>query len=297
MGAIVLGRLGWRARRDREGYRTYDIDWLVQVDDVYNDGPQVASGATGLPLVGSSWVVGNEADPGCVCTPESEVSTFNSDPEPQEFYTVTQQFTNKPRKDDEQQVDNPLLQPAEVSGSFISYQFEAFQDKDGNGLLSSSHERFVGPAVERDGSRPQVVVNVNVATLPLGTYAQAINTVNITGMWGLSARMVKFSEFTWRKVFHGPDFATFYYEITMTFDINFQTFDRIILDEGTRVLKPGGTASNPKDYIPYTVDGQPAPVLLNGSGAAITNVASAFYYQKRLYTETNLLLLPVPPTL
>lgn len=296
--AIIHGITDFSGKQDMEGYRTYDISWLVEVDDPELDGVVVAGNAAGLPPVGTQWIIGNDSDPYAFCTPEMTIDRLNDDQgELSEFFVVTQKFTTRPLKTDTTSPDNPLLLPPDVSGSFVRYTKEAYRDKDGQFLRSSSHERFTGAAVERDYSNHQVSIKINYATLPLATFLNYIHKVNNVSMWGLSARMVKLSNISWRKNYYGANYANVYYEITFDFDIEFDTFDRYVLDEGTRVLKDGGNPNNPKDFKLYTVEGQPGTVLLNGAGVAIDDVGDQFYFPFKLYQEANLLLLPIPSSL
>lgn len=296
--AITHGLIDFSAKQDRDGHRTYEVDWLVEVDDPYFDGPYVAANAAGLPPIGSVWVTGNDYDPYAFCTPEMKVARLNSDQgELSEFFVISQVFTTRPLNKDSQSPENPLLVPPEVSGSFVQFTREASRDKDGNPLKSSSLERFIGAAVERDYGNHQVTIKVNSATLPLATWMPYMHSVNSAALWGLSARMVKLSNVSWRRAYYGASYTSVYYEVTFDFDINFETFDRYILDEGTRVLKDGGNPEDPKDFKPFTIEGQPSNVLLDGAGKAITSLADQYYWQGKLYAEKNLLLLPIPSAL
>lgn len=293
MTATLLGRLRWEGGTDEDRHRTYDIDWLVEVADAWNDGPIAAMQAPGIPSIFDFWNFGNEIDQFAYCSPKTTVKQVLTG-EPSDLFIVSQTFTTKPFKKDDQSPDDPLLKPPEISGSFVKFTREATQDKDGKALKSSSFERFKGSCTERDFSRHQVSIKMPLATLPLTTYVEYIDTVNTLSMWGLSARMVKLSNVSWTRNLYGPNWALKYYDITYDFDIDFETFDRYIMDEGTKVLKSGGVVTNPKDFEPYLVKGQPAPVVLDGSGAAATSEAAIAYLQFKLYKEKNLLLLGVP---
>lgn len=292
MTASLLGRLKWEGGTDEEGHRTWEIDWLVEVSDAWNDGPLVALTCPGLPDPSMYWDFGNETDAAAYCSPAATCKQVVTG-EPNDLYVVSQTFTTKPRKQ-ENDPDNPLLNAVECSGSFVRFTREATRDKDGKSLKSSSFERFKGSSVERDYSRHSIQIKMPLATLPLSTYVTYIDNVNSTSMWGLTARMVKLSNVTWARHYYGPSLSLKYFDVTYDFDIDFETFDRYIQDEGTKVLKSGGSALNPTDFEPYLVKGQPAPVILNGSGAAATSEAGIGYKQFKLYQEKNLLLLGIP---
>lgn len=294
--ASLIGRLNWSGGMDDEGHRTYDIEWLVKVADAWLDGPVKAMQCPALPDIFSTWDWGNDIDDYAYCTPSLRCRPIVQN-EATDMYVIGQTFTTKPFTKNQGNPDNPLLNPPEISGSFTKFTREATRDKNGKGIKSSSHERFKGSVTERDYSRHNVQIKMVSATLPLTTYVQYIDSVNSVSMWGLSARMVKLSNVAWTKHFYGSAWASVYYDITYEFDIDFQTFRRYIMDEGTKVLKSGGTLTNPKDFEPYLVKGQPSPVILNGSGVAATSEGAIGYLPFDLYNEQNLLLLGVPSTL
>src|SRR5262245_17458663 len=135
MGATVVGRLGWSLARDSEGFREYKLKTRVQVDDT-SDGPATVLEAAGLPVIGSTWAFGNEADPYCWCRPDALITPYVTN-ERHVLWDVEQKFSNRPfnnRGTDgcaDQSVDDPLLQPMKMSGSFVKYTEEATRDKDG----------------------------------------------------------------------------------------------------------------------------------------------------------------------
>lgn len=305
MGAQVVGLHSVECSRDNDRHRTYSPKWLVQVDDPYFDGPEVASGAVGLPLLGTRWVFGNDFDIAAVCQPQVQISPYDSNGDAMEFYWVTQTFSTKPLGDRKNtDPDNPLLTPPEISGGFTKHVRQAVQDNTGKPVMSSSLETFKGKEAEVDDSRHAISIKLRLPSLPLSTYIEYIDRVNSVPMWGLPARCVKLSNVSWSKQFYGEDYQFTYYEVTYEFEIKFDTFDRYILDEGSRVLRTPDAANpapanpnNPKDFVPFTIKGQPARVLLDGTGKAIASEANTTYKQFKLYQEKNLLLLGIPATL
>lgn len=295
MSASVKDLQSWRLACDEEGYRTYFARWRVMTTSV-EDGPAVVLNASGLPAVGSYWAFGNDLDPWCFCTPECTINAVYED-EACLHWLVEQTFSNKPRKRcQDAAIEDPLSEPADISGSFLKYTKEAYTDNSGNLLLNSAYELFRGPAVERDANFPTVSIRMNQASIGLATYASMIDCVNDATLWGLGARKVKLENVTWARKLYGT--CSFYYTLTYDFKINFATFDRPIVDEGSRVIIAGGTAGN-QDHYKKKKDpqGENVRILLNGAGAALPAGSPPYIFTKRLYDERNLLVLGIPTTL
>lgn len=227
----------WDGGRDDQGFREFSVTNLVKTTDVM-DGPYVVMNAAGLPAIGSIWNFGNDVDTWAFCQPYMRVSRHKqlTDGEKGVWWEVTQKFSTKPiSRCQDTPVEDPLLEPQKVSGNFGKYTIEAVYDRNGNLLKSSSHEQIRGRQVEFDNNKPSVVIQQNVANLGLSTFSQMIDTVNDGPMWGLSARMIKLSNAPWERKFYGK--CHIYYTRTLEFDIDYKTFDRVALDEGTKVLR------------------------------------------------------------
>lgn len=297
MSSSVKGRLDWSLKRDADGHRDYSIEWLVGCTDVA-DGPLVVLSASGLPAIGATWVFGNDNDPWAFCLPTCNVKPVLTR-EPGVWWVVEQTFSTKPLKRCQTtSIENPLLEPAKLSGTFAKYTKEATKDRNGNPIKSSSHELIKGKAVEVDDSRPGVQVSLNSLTLPLSTIAPMIDTVNDAMLWGLVARKIKLSNAPWSRQLYGT--CTFYYTITYEFEINDSAlgWDRKILDEGTKVLAKGGNKDNPRDFVVYKDrNGENTRVLLDGNGAAITDIANAHYFDFEYYEESDFTTLGIPASL
>jgi hypothetical protein len=335
--------------RDQDGHRTYKIKFLVETDDP-KDGPALALNTPGLPLVGSTWHFDNDIDPWAYCRQPASV-TPSYENEPNLFFDVEFTFSTKgdDKKCKEQQIEDPLLQPQEISGSFVRFQEEAVEDKDGEKILNSAHEQIRGPQNEWDNARPQVKIKQNVALLELDMVSEMVDTVNFSPMWGLPERTIKLSEFSWNRKFYGQCFV--YFERSFTFDIRYrrkeglraittgtgtgtnriyqplvqgpyETFDRYLLDEGTKVLrghwnlageweldKIGGVLpdpDNPAHFIRYQdhksntarviLDGKGQPYIKKlGTGTEGGKRPGSIFVQK--YGESDFLLLGIPTDL
>lgn len=291
---IVGDYLRWSYQRNREGHRTYTIINKVRTD--FGDGPQIASLAAGLPAVGDFWNVGGDSDTWALCTPELKVEAFKQrEGETFDTYSITNTFTTVPRnRCQDDSVEDPLLEPQRISGGTNKSTKEAFLDKDGNIIESSSHERL---PVEIDDSRHFVSIGQNVANLGLETFAEMIDTVNDTTLWGLAKRKVKLSGVTWERKYYGS--CNVYYTRTFDFDVNFLTFDREQLDVGDVIVKPLGNPDLLADFVQIqdVVDNNLGRRGLDGNGAIAVNAAAVQRLTFEIYPESNFLLLGIPTSL
>lgn len=251
MATLLDGPKSVSMTRDRKGFRTYKITHQVRLDDYLNEGPLSVLLCPGLPSVGSVWTFGTsspEADGFAWCTPEASVTPEVSDG-PSSIWSVEQTFSSDftSSRDSTDPIGNPLLEPADVSGSFIKYTREATHDKDGNPFLTVSHDRIRGPQVEFDESRPTVRVSFNSATLPTLMFSY-INCVNSSTMWGLPARCIKYSSGSWSRRYYSV--SSVYYNLVYEFDIMYETFDREILSESNKMLiTPTSDPSDPANWV------------------------------------------------
>lgn len=285
MPTILNGQRTWSLSRDDEGHRTYKITFLVQADSILQ-GPATIIQTAGLPIFGTYWAVDDDADNWAWCRWEADVKPL-VDNEPNLLYEVSFSFSTKPpdekdRACKETEVEDPLLEPPKINGSFVVYSEEKTFDRFGNPLVNSAFERLRGPQVEFDANRPQIKIDMNVPVLDLALLASLANTVNADPIWGLPPRCVKLSEIEWERRYYGQCYV--YYTLHLTFDCRYDTFDRNLLDEGTKVLSGQWDAAtgawllvnidgekpnylNPQHFIKFTDRlGNPTKVILNGAG-------------------------------
>ena len=232
VASVHGGPRSWTGHKDSEGHREYKV-WHI-VRSALTDGPNTVGNASGLPLVGSYWAFQNDVDTSALCWPDMRITILDEKPgDPNIWWLVEQQFSTRPYCL-ENDVDNPLLTPDVVRGGFIRYTVEAVKDRFGALIDSSSHEMFRGPQVEFDESRPTIVVGQNDPTIDVDILTQFINTVNDRVMWNMAVRTVKLANVSWQTKYYGNCFK--YYHRELEFELNKKTFDRTILDEGTKVL-------------------------------------------------------------
>lgn len=282
---LVPGQRSWSGGRNAEGHREWKIKH--RTEGAPTDGPANHLQTPGLPTPGSVWIVDDDVDLWAYCTLAATVTPVVEN-EKNKFFDVEQTFSTRPSKRcQEEQYEDPLMEPMKLSGSFVKYNEEATHDRFGAPILTSSHEMIRGPQVEFDRNRPQVKIEQNVAVLDLAAAAAMVDTLNDRYMWGFPPRCIKLSDFHWEEKYHGQ--CSVYYTRSFTFDINAEGFDRNVLDEGTKVLHGhwGGEGTwivddvgvdefdvpipadprDPTHFDRFTDrQGNPARVILNGSG-------------------------------
>jgi hypothetical protein len=260
---------------------------------------------------------------------------------PTKIFNVTVPFSNKPQnRCQDFKVEDPLLEPQKISGGFNRFTEEATKDRYGYPILNSAHEQVRGPQVEFDNNRPVVKIEQNVANLQLDLLTVMIDTVNGYYLWGFPPRSIKLSGVSWERKFYGN--CSVYYTRQLEFELAglqdagltgtgsdpepiqsvYKTWDRELLDEGTKVLKGHWKRngnwvldkidgaypdpSNPTHFIRFKDrNGENTRVILNGAGLpAGVRVGSgsgsisdeteigSIYLEK--YHESDFLLLGIP---
>lgn len=321
---LISGQSEWSMDRSDEGHRTYSITHKVKTNDA-GDGPQVVLNTPGLPVPGSVWAFNNDLDSWAFCTGFMKIQKARDiqKDNPVKHWTVQQKFTTlNPKRCNTTNIENPLLEPMKVSGSFVKYTREVSKDRNGNAIQNSAFELLRGSIVEFDANRPTVKIQQNVASLGLDVFSPMVDTVNDASLWGLGARRIKLSNVSWERNYYGTCFA--YYTRTFDFDIDFNTFDREALDEGTKALgrldPTTGTwdstsdfatgvpidANNPLHFTRYKdKHGENSRVILDGSGVPIagvgtgtgTGVETPGTIDIEYYGESNFLTLGIPTSL
>jgi hypothetical protein len=323
MAAVNMGPIDWSLDRADDGNRTYNVTYLVKCDSA-NDGPKTALACPGLPVAGSAYTFGGGAETDAWAWATAYASVKRHQPKGggrEKYYAVSYKFATKTRdqsKCADAEVEDPLLEPQKVSGSSVAYTKEAEFDATGAPLTNSAFERLRGPIVEFDHHRHRIRIEQNVSDLELDLCCSMIDTLNDATLWGMMARSVKLSGFSWEKKYHGA--CSTYYTRTFEFDVStvlndsgipIPGHDRVALDEGTTCLRgdwnTAGTAwvldgspsaANPADFVRFhDQKGNVAKVVLDGAGEPITDPADAGGIPVEYYPESNFLLLSIPASL
>lgn len=289
MAFTLLGLKKWSMTRDAEGHRTYKATVMVQTNAPGIDGPAEALQTPGLPLEGDIWDVSGDVDVWAWFRSDATVTPEDTN-RPSPIWFVEMTASTKPPAPDKRRckdtrIEDPLLEPQKIGGSFENNKIEAVSDRFGNPVVSSSHEQLRGPQVEFNDPRPKVWVEQNVADLQLPLVASLFahgGAVNDAPMWGLDAGMIHLCGFTWERKYYGSCYV--YFTRKFEFEINYEGWDRDVLDEGTKALwgefdgttgnyvlmNIGGSPPNPHNpqHFKRFTDraGNPCRVILDGSG-------------------------------
>lgn len=252
MAATLIGGPVTQAlEKSDDAHRDYSVTYLVKV--LVTEGVYTALNCPDLPAPGSPWVFQDEVDVWAFRRQGASVVIHNErEGDPSKYYAVTLTFSTRPTWIcSESEIEDPLREPQAVSGSFLRRTKEATYDRFYKPIKSSSHEMLRGPQVEFDKSKPTVIIEQNVADLQLALFSSMIDTVNSTPMWGLPPRCVKLDTCPWQKKYYGV--CSVYFTRRLEFSVDFETFDRTLMDEGTKVLigawvRANADGTKPSDY-------------------------------------------------
>lgn len=271
MATSLVGGPKWmEGGMDGDFHRTYTLE--VEVEGDLNDGPANVLQTPGLFLPGAFWLVRNDIDIWAWCRPDKQVTPVVRDA-PNRYWRVSQLFSTKPpgrgsasggpgaggfggaspggSKDSSSRkrcgdirIEDPLMEPPRISGSFTAVQKEATHDRFGNRLVNSAFQQLRGSQVEFEDCQDVVNVELTTPTLYLPDLRALNNTVNGEPLWGFPARCIRCRVKGWDRKFHGICF--FYFTIQLEFHVNTVVdpdtgevtsgWDRDLLDEGTKAL-------------------------------------------------------------
>jgi hypothetical protein len=235
MSTTLIGRIDWSAKRDERTHRDYSIKWLVESNDPWNDGPQTVSLTAGLPAIGSYWHFGNENDPWAYCMPEWQMNPLHTSQGPVQVWSVEQTFSTRfMMRCATVPVENPLLEPVRVSGSFRQQKREKQLDRHGNVKRTSANELVSGSLIEADESHPTVTIEITTLSNQLAIFTPYMDTLNDRDLWGLAKRQIKLSGGNWSRKYWGV--CTPYYVTTLEFHGHPRTWDKRRNDYGSICL-------------------------------------------------------------
>lgn len=293
MAAEALGILDWGVTLDEAGHREYTLKALVTA--LTTEGPSAILGATGLPTLGSTWVYGG-TDTAATCRNDWKVSTVLNG-EPNEDWIVEIPFRSKPIETcADINPGSPLLEPPEIGGTFTKYRRQARLDKNGDPLWNAALEPITGEIAEIEDPRPTVRISQNVSALDLATVTAILRNapLNSSTLWGVAARYVKFSNYTFTRKYFGA--CSVYYTEELEFEVD--EFDRWYTQQGYRKRKTGApsppTAYNHVEIIRNENDLQPQLSYLDANANVVTTPVET---KLEILDASNLLLLGIPASL
>lgn len=203
------------------------------------------------------------------------------------------QYSTK-TKDQDEQDEEPLDRQPEIAIDFETYQTVAegalvdfLNDEDapvaeelffGRALTNSAGEPF-DPQPEMDQVRPVLTVTYNESFLNIPLLMHYANTVNSTVWLGCQPR-------TWKmggpRISREIENGIKYWQISLTFTYNKQTWDLQILNQGTYFIDGGG------DKQPFTDSpGNRIVGLLDDDGFELAEGADPTFERYRVYKETD----------
>lgn len=248
---------------DAEGHRVYKIVYRMEAEE--GDGPLTVLRTPGLPRIGSIWLVDNDLDVWAFRTPATSVRPVLTD-DKNLYWDVEMTFSTpgtfksgpgggsppsrSQKRCNETEIENPLLEPPRFSGGLSKKTLEATTDRFGNAILNSAHEVIRGSQIEFDDDQDSIKIEMNVPVLNLTLLSSMKNSVNDRRLWGFPRRCVKLANYTWEVLYYGQCFR--YYRLVLEFETHVKPdplfdgdqadaprvsgFDRVLLDEGTKVL-------------------------------------------------------------
>ncbi len=305
-----IGVIEWGGGRDINLHRNYWVKFLLETDDI-EDGPQIVTYATGLPMVGAPWTYGNDNDQWALCNPTVECETVIKR-ESCYWWILKYEFSTKPWLAClTEQLTHPASQPDYISGSFANYKRRTCQRRStgtgtngSTGIMSSSLEPIW---LEKDKNRPTVEIQQTRLNLELSLVAEMIDTLNDDTLWGMPARHIKLHNAPWKRLVWGK--CNYYYQRNLQFEVRYDSFDETeVVDVGHRVIdpdkleaNPGLDRTNPENFT-RSVDSRGninKIVMLNGQGEQCSDPVNHQHFipTVELYDESNFLSLGVPVTL
>lgn len=236
--SLIDGARTWSMTRDAEGHRNYTIKFQAKTTSPL-DGPAIVMQTPGLFYPGAVWSVDNDYDPWAWCRPDMQITPMVED-EPNLHWEIVQTFSTRfPdgirfQRCNDFNIEDPLLEPQRVSGSFVKYSKEATHDRFGRAILTSSLEQVRGQQVEFDENSRTVSIEQNVPLLQMNIFDPMVDTLNHYPLWGMPPRTIKLSNVSWDVKYYGVCYK--YYTRKFEFEVNSNGFDRLINDEGNKVL-------------------------------------------------------------
>lgn len=255
--------------------RQYIKRLLVTTND-YLDGPETILGTSGIPTLGESYILGNDADVLATCV-KVQVNPLDV---PLLWEVVATYDTSRVV---DAFFDNPLNQPPEVSWSFAGHTRPMVRDIRGVPVLSSAGNAF-DPPYEYEDSRPVVSIVRNEAYFNSAlaiAYQDACNA-DVFGPAGIyQARMVSISGQ------RQADVGISYYRVTYEIQFRRESFAVPILDQDFRGID-GRQFRDPLTAAPLS-----NPTLLNGRGRARTVATGTL--AEAMDAQTNLAQVDIDP--
>lgn len=290
---------------DDEGHQDYTVDYHVKTNSV-NDGPYVAINATGVARWGDAYSYGSESNAYAFC--RRLRADYAKYPDDRLNWIVQAYYTTKPyggysgsrggELTSTGLFQSPLDEPWKISGSYVRLTRVTDRDRNGDAITNSAHEPKVA---EVPYGHDTLRLEGPSATLSLSTRAQAMFAVNSATIWGLTARQLMMTSWTYDIRYYGTQA---YVHNSLEFEINYAGWNEVFVDAGFREYVGKDIVTNKPIYrqilssngVPVT-----SPVLLGGDGLIISDddVTAGSYYTitKQVIGEFDFTTLGFPSVL
>jgi hypothetical protein len=210
---------------DDKFHRTYTSTFQVIADK--EEGPFKVGSASGLPLYGASyvWYSGFDLWSFARDFQVERVARIKDKGIERAKWIVTITYTSQPSdgsNNNKTPRDNPLDDPPVISGSFNSYTFPAYRDKNQDLISNSARGPYVPPP-NSTGRIDTVKISYNTANidLPLRSKYLSEDCVNSDSIWGLDPRQAKIVRWDYQILYAGNNFS--YIKNNFEFHISFRS--------------------------------------------------------------------------
>lgn len=243
--SVIDGQHSWNVKLDEKGHRDYTITFKIRC--LKTDGPYALLSAAGAPTIGSWWYFDGDADPWAFCTPETMFEPA-LEGEPNTIWLATYYFTTRPQsRCQDQSITDPMLEPYQISGSFVRKQLVLRTNRAGAVIRQPNFETVKG--LTSDASNATVTISANVWALNLPIWTAQLNSVNDATLWGMAVDCVKFSGASWERKLYG--LCNLYYTLKFEFEINPETHAiRDVVQQGIKVRKGAWNNAAPPVWVP-----------------------------------------------
>jgi hypothetical protein len=271
-----------REGADEDQGSRYQRVFLARTDNPW-DGARTVLNHPLIPRRYSYYSSGSELDLAAICKRVRAIPYDSA----RTFWKVIAEYDT--HLDPAQQEPNPLNRPPEIKYFTIQYTIPAIEDKDGNPIQNSAHERFDPPA-ERQVSH--LAFTAARAVLDPGSRLEVVDTVNSTPWWGAAARRWRCNhveaELQYERI--DDDTTIAYWWTVLTFERHRKNWDLSILDQGFSEVVQGERIKIRDDHD----DPVSEAVNLDGAGRVLPADAPAVFLSFRVYDELDFNALGLP---
>lgn len=294
MTVSVDGLKMWTGGVSADGHQQYDVVVQARATDAA-DGPHLVLVAT-LNWLPPTYQFGNDSNPYALLHTVGNAKLVNEE-EYFKLWRVPATYSTKSllqSSNPKNLIGDPITTiPWEIGGSYTQNTRYTDRDRFDNVMTNSAGE-------PREDEKPE---NIDTLTLEgpsyrisLSTRAQAIGKVNSAAIWGLSPRMLKLKQWTYKVRWIGAGDS--YAWNSLHFEIKYSLWNFVYTDVGYREYFGIGPDGKPVYAQILTDNDIPVsrPVALNGSGLRldISTQPQGFKFSKEVLDEYDFLTLGFP---